>query len=209
MKEAREAQAALAISIHAPLAGCDKDAGERQKAIAISIHAPLAGCDPGSWWPCAARFHFNPRTPCGVRQGFMYRGVDAVIFQSTHPLRGATRPRPSPPAWSGFQSTHPLRGATAPTPTSSCRHNYFNPRTPCGVRPAAGTSGTEQPVISIHAPLAGCDRGGGLFPRRIFYFNPRTPCGVRPARPCSGTPRCHFNPRTPCGVRPNGFFQYR
>ena len=103
-----------------------------------------------------------------------------------------------------FQSTHPLRGATLE-------------------RQAADLAA----VISIHAPLAGCDNSlVKLYPQRrcnfnprtpcgvrpgVFlglragpYFNPRTPCGVRRLHPdadCAGR-RTHFNPRTPCGVRP-------
>ena len=62
-----------AISIHAPLAGCD----ERLKGLSpddlvISIHAPLAGCD----CPCVVFgrpcLDFNPRAPCGVRRPTTY-----------------------------------------------------------------------------------------------------------------------------------------
>ena len=35
--------------------------------------------------------------------------------------------------------------------------------------------------ISIHAPLAGCDRGGRAVQVSSGHFNPRTPCGVRPS----------------------------
>ena len=58
----------------------------------ISIHAPRAGCD------VAALYEYG-----GCR-----------IFQSTHPVRGATKVKawPSSADW------------------------YFNPRTPCGVRHA-------------------------------------------------------------------------
>ena len=79
-------------------------------------------------------------------------------------------------------------------------------------------------VISIHAPLAGCDQRRPGCPRAFHSFNPRTPCGVRhlhqdagnadkrisihaPLVGCDGNrppPRAgkgHFNPRTPCGVR--------
>ena len=35
----------MSISIHAPLAGCDKDAIKAEGTEKISIHAPLAGCD--------------------------------------------------------------------------------------------------------------------------------------------------------------------
>ena len=212
------------ISIHAPLAGCDRPTGGTTRVTDISIHAPLAGCDV---IPAAIRHsfkHFNPRTPCGVRQGesgaksYMVafqsthplRGATSsdvlsdsrLPFQSTHPLRGATRGGVHQPQHHGisihaplagcddgldrlayrrhgFQSTHPLRGATTPLQllmvlvlfqsTHPLRGatlvkfdralvlGHFNPRTPCGVRPARVTLSTRLTAISIHAPLAGCD----------------------------------------------------
>ena len=79
----------------------------------ISIHAPRAGCDVKSLASCAYSFYFNPRTPCGVRRRVYSSISQRKIFQSTHPVRGAT----SGVATSGlrrtqFQSTHPVRGAT-------------------------------------------------------------------------------------------------
>ena len=60
-------------------------------------------------------------------------------------------------------------------------------------------------MISIHAPLAGCDRTGRPRPAHISHFNPRTPCGVRRVRDLLLRLRqIDFNPRTPCGVRPQG-----
>ena len=100
-----------------------------------------------------------------------------------------------------FQSTHPLRGAT-----------------PDVVRQKA------KRLISIHAPLAGCDFVSACPVVPPLDFNPRTPCGVRlqtrvlnyfgcnisihaplagcdrRRRACVGQRR-DFNPRTPCGVR--------
>ena len=83
------------------------------------------------------------------------------------------------PGTSVFQSTHPLRGATLPDLIPVDGKCDFNPRTPCGVRrtaekdyaivhefqsthPLRGAT-TALAVaektyrISIHAPLAGCD----------------------------------------------------
>ena len=100
-----------------------------------------------------------------------------------------------------FQSTHPLRGATLGT---------------------VDLSTVE--VISIHAPLAGCDTCTQAACAGRGYFNPRTPCGVRlkwepiksirpyisihaPLAGCDISACAHvhimyyFNPRTPCGVR--------
>ena len=122
-------------------------------------------------------------------------------FQSTHPLRGATKRPLTFARNSKFQSTHPLRGATD-----------------------AQKAGIKVVVISIHAPLAGCDCATCSFSAQALYFNPRTPCGVRqaPSQPlhcrrqisihaplagCDGDADtspdviCHFHPRTPCGVR--------
>ena len=77
------------ISIHAPRAGCDDLVFADASELLISIHAPRAGCD---------------RKFC--------REYFAGIFQSTHPVRGATSPRSS----------------------AGRQRRDFNPRTPCGVR---------------------------------------------------------------------------
>ena len=191
------------ISIHAPLAGCDHSACSRRRSrryfnprtpcgvrhvpagccatvAIISIHAPLAGCDPRG---DPARDGRNP-------------------FQSTHPLRGATNPRYPHIAVALFQSTHPLRGATTMAVAASATRRNFNPRTPCGVRRGRGgfrfqpanfnprtpcgvrrgtirfSAGSN--MISIHAPLAGCDSTCLRRVSTLSDFNPRTPCGVRP-----------------------------
>ena len=147
---------------------------------------------------------FNPRTPCGVRRHDVQQTVQVFLFQSTHPLRGATRPtrvmlpfvrrnfNPRTPCgvrrrlynnpWAvfKFQSTHPLRGATA---GSDARPGTVDISIHA---PLAGCDSVDQrhglgAAISIHAPLAGCDTVSILFMPRVTYFNPRTPCGVRPA----------------------------
>ena len=56
---------------------------------------------------------------------------------------------------------------------------YFNPRTPCGVRPKLDDAYLVLVIISIHAPLAGCDAKIRTTFVATAYFNPRTPCGVR------------------------------
>ena len=104
----------IGISIHAPLAGCDGRVADPDQIGNISIHAPLAGCDQRGQGGRVGGGDFNPRTPCGVRPFRIARQFLTSLFQSTHPLRGATMVRPQlilPPS-------------------------YFNPRTPCGVRPA-------------------------------------------------------------------------
>ena len=57
----------------------------------ISIHAPREGCDSSS--PASktvSHADFNPRTPRGVRPVFANIGEQPILFQSTHPARGAT-----------------------------------------------------------------------------------------------------------------------
>ena len=193
-------------------------------ATSISIHAPLAGCDSlGLLFGCRIN-HFNPRTPCGVRRGmaqgarfcgrhFNPRTPCGVRLRGLRQLPGGADFNPRTPCgvrqkWAVergkkevFQSTHPLRGATCSHPLMPVKR-----------------------MISIHAPLAGCDCGGRPPDRRGMDFNPRTPCGVRPSRrarrqQAAGFQSTHplrgatmallvekanggdFNPRTPCGVR--------
>ena len=192
------------ISIHAPLAGCDGICRwDRVKGVPFqSTHPlrgatcvtggspcqdlfqsthPLRGATAGKADDAVVRHHFNPRTPCGVRQGCPCSTPALQRFQSTHPLRGATSraaPRSGRPRSfqsthplrgatptrlrlrqrSSFQSTHPLRGATSMSFKNASRSmRYFNPRTPCGVRRRIAGMTQERWAISIHAPLAGCD----------------------------------------------------
>ena len=57
---------------------------------------------------------------------------------------------------------------------------YFNPRSPCGERPALGCAGASVHDISIHAPRVGSDATmGGNAARAGRHFNPRSPCGER------------------------------
>ena len=101
------------ISIHAPHAGSDKDrdsrgssrknfnprspCGERRKRKA-------RGHRPGYFNPrspcgerlsqgrsCSSLFYFNPRSPCGERQCRACSSFFLLRFQSTLPMRGATR----------------------------------------------------------------------------------------------------------------------
>ena len=152
----------LFISIHAPRAGGDTNANNQVSAWSeISIHAPRAGgdrCITGSWW-----------------------------------------------AYTRFQSTPPVRGATRVEPERQTGIADFNPRPPCGGRrtnsalccsmfefqstpPVRGATRSRRGVqppedISIHAPRAGGD--SQRFARNVRGkndFNPRPPCGGR--RPC-------------------------
>ena len=129
---------ACGISIHAPLAGCDSPNSPADPKLPISIHAPLAGCD------------------------LQDADVDAKKIISIHaPLAGCDQGnRKIPHNIRRFQSTHPLRGATSGEAERPPHFFYFNPRTPCGVRPRRAGRSRAPDAISIHAPLAGCDLAG-------------------------------------------------
>ena len=123
---------------------------------------------------------FNPRAPCGARQG-MNPIVNSDNFISTHA---------------------PLAGRDVPSARSVPFRPYFNPRAPCGARrsrhrpvptpsrfqptrPLRGATQAEQrpgraQMISTHAPLAGRDTTSqAASSRRSVDFNPRAPCGAR------------------------------
>ena len=128
--------------------------------------------------------------------------VQDIIFQSTHPVRGATlggwacdggtvisihAPRAGcdfglrrRTATSRTISIHAPRAGCDVTDESETGGLYnFNPRTPCGVRLRRSASRRGERFISIHAPRAGCDCRRIRFSDTTKHFNPRTPCGVR------------------------------
>ena len=114
-----------------------------------------------------------------MRPIFLYLNNDIVRFQSTHPLRDATKIDCYVITGNTFQSTHPLRDATLAkeykdinvlisihAPLTGCDTYFlftlslyfnFNPRTPYGMRHIAQMSLIREDIISIHAPLTGCD----------------------------------------------------
>jgi len=128
--------------------------------------------------------------------------VKAAMFQSTHPVRGATQdvnrrrvlaqvsihaPRagcdagrkPTAGAGAGFNPRTPC-GVRRRRWRDRNGCNRFNPRTPCGVRRFPDAESGMDACVSIHAPRAGCDPGYCLRSVNSRCFNPRTPCGVRP-----------------------------
>ena len=147
--------------------------------MVVSIHALLAECDPCE--PCNAVhvFGFNPRTPCGVRQSSGVNGRESTMFQSTHSLRSATRIPLCRLLFPGVSIHALLAECDLLHPPLLSHPRRFNPRTPCGVRPAPEPlkrswklfqsthslrSATVTAVwsilptgVSIHALLAECD----------------------------------------------------
>ena len=149
----------------------------------ISIHAPREGCDGiCDWLGVAWQGDFNPRTPRGVRP-VLHDVVSVLVL---------------------FQSTHPARGATRPCCTSETGRRYFNPRTPRGVRRRMGAhTQSDGRYFNPRTPRGVRPGSASPTPPPSMNFNPRTPRGVRrmyPTIPSSDA--FNFNPRTPRGVRP-------
>ena len=174
-----------------------------EQPCTISIHAPRAGSDVQKQSCPRSGRYFNPRSPCGERQGpALGTGLQITIsihapragsdkwpyhtrgcpkrFQSTLPVRGATRIISLfPIVWYGFQSTLPVRGATGKVPVTIQAHRNFNPRSPCGERLYDYRYINIPGQISIHAPRAGSDTIDLCNLLRGPNFNPRSPCGER------------------------------
>ena len=78
---------------------------------------------------------------------------------------------------------------------------HFNPRAPCGARRYCHPWAQQEDLISIHAPRAGRDASSIACLTIHKDFNPRAPCGAR--HYVTGVKRGfqNFNPRAPCGAR--------
>ena len=143
-----------------------------------------------------------------------------TVFQSTHPVRGATRRSPHWRIRSRFQSTHPSRDATLLE--KGLEHgpaiSIHAPRG--GVRPAAALGPCWFDGISIHAPRGGVRLGTSLYlcrerkfqsthpvrgaTKAMSVFEWTMPISIHaPREGCDFTyprellSRSDFNPRTP------------
>ena len=146
---------------------------------AVSIHAPWEGCD-----------------------SLLTLGVSiSLMFQFTHPGKGATSLSEMAVASVSFQFTHPGKGATAHevealrlqlvsihAPWEGCDCQYFlgvspafsfNSRTLGRVRLASICRVISLSRVSIHAPWEGCDSSLRSNSRQSRGFNSRTLGRVR------------------------------
>ena len=150
----------------------------------ISIHAPRVGSDDiAEQCYNIAKLNFNPRSPCGERPSdTTVSGRQSSRFQSTLPVWGATHISFGY-RQGGLISIHaPRVGSDAVGKQRLRLDRNFNPRSPCGERPAGGGAAAHKESISIHAPRVGSDvnwdNGQRIANRN---FNPRSPCGERQA----------------------------
>ncbi len=103
----------------------------------ISIHAPRTGCDQACADGMAWLYHFNPRTPYGMRRHLL-RQSEAAHEISIHA---------------------PRTGCDIEAGANITVRRHFNPRTPYGMRREATRRCVRLVFISIHAPRTGCDGG--------------------------------------------------
>ena len=154
----------LKISIHAPRMGCDMISRREEAMAAISIHAPRMGCDF-----------------CNINCKSY-----SSIFQSTHPVWGAT-------AFNGHK-------------VLDVAISIHAPRMGCDLLNLKYIAVVF--IISIHAPRMGCDVAGRMTARRSAGFQSTHPVwGATKRANISFASSPNFNPRTPYGVRPCSVFQ--
>ena len=140
-----------------PIRVATRDAVPCRLAFDISIHATHTGGDPAVAICPGRRAYFNPRHPYGWRPSSSLAIKCSGPFQSTPPIRVATRHPISMSSASVFQSTPPIRVATSRRPTVFRNYLYFNPRHPYGWRHWAYMSAHCMFGISIHATHTGGD----------------------------------------------------
>ena len=122
------------VSIHAPRAGRDILYEHIRHFVVVSIHAPRAGRDDHLHTDSPCSPSFNPRAPCGARlRGSLYLPA-GYVFQSTRPVRGATRD----PVQRHGEAEVSIHAPRAGRDVGDCSRRVFR-------------------QVSIHAPRAGRD----------------------------------------------------
>ena len=148
---------ALSFQSTLPVRGATSRLSPRRQASRISIHAPRAGSDRYAATSLRGCLNFNPRSPCGERRMKIFLAGTERIISIHAPRAGSDQLCHSARiSQDRFQSTLPVRGATKP-----CRHyrqifliSIHAPRAGSDKRHAISPRGDN---ISIHAPRAGSD----------------------------------------------------
>ena len=145
------------ISIHAPRTGRDWSGIPTQTwSHNFNPRAPY-GTRPRCRPPARFSRNFNPRAPYGTRRAELRKTGDKKIFQSTRPVRDATKWPVSFSTGSKFQSTRPVRDATRPT-DKAIAGALFQSTRPVRDATLALEVSRNTCQISIHAPRTGRDR---------------------------------------------------
>ena len=140
-----------------PVRGATDLIGKLVGGVIVSIHAPRAGCDlHASARPQKSRrFNSRPRVGCDTAAYISF--VGQLLFQFTHPVRGATALHTTIIRITLVSIHAPRAGCDMASIYSRRSKHCFNSRTPCGVRPPDQMDEALRVAVSIHAPRAGCD----------------------------------------------------
>ena len=184
--------------------------------------------------PCGARHFiavsfshfgssFNPRAPCGARQSQRGDAGDHGGFQSTRPVWGATYFQGGSATMQRVSIHAPRVGRDAPELCQVRRVYSFNPRAPCGARPARTCATPPGSAFQSTRPVWGATppESCGICTQKFQSTRPvwgATGCAIPAWRRCGVSihaprvgrdrdplpPAGHlpsFNPRAPCGAR--------
>ena len=123
----------------------------------VSIHAPWEGCD---YWDRAISIRvlgFNSRTLGRVRHQRAYQRACKLVFQFTHPGKGATYPKDSRAVYKGRFNSRTLGRVRRCYILSVSLHQLFQFTHPGKGATISNNFTTKVFIVSIHAPWEGCD----------------------------------------------------
>ena len=105
---------------------------------------------------------FNPRAPCGARPLTASVVRSHSLFQSTRPMRGATSDGEREYEHQAVSIHAPHAGRDASLMPAVCMFSSFNPRAPCGARPAAVLPSCVPAQFQSTRPMRGATFQDGL-----------------------------------------------
>jgi len=117
---------------------------------------PRVGHDTFAAIPAVIRSGFNPRAPCGARQGSRALCEGGSMFQSTCPVWGTTAHYVQRCSRRRFQSTCPVWGTTVDTITET-GGTMFQSTCPVWGTTVMPRMSTQLFRVSIHVPRVGHD----------------------------------------------------
>ena len=191
------------ISIHAPHTGRDPAQKHKRRGPQISIHAPHTGRDYSIFCLCCCFGYFNPRAPYGARHNRFAHNMFSNNISIHAPHTGRDILSGVLAIWLlRFQSTRPIRGATRESKNDSYRAKNFNPRAPYGARLASVSLAVCSLNFNPRAPY-----GARLNPYKLIFvfgkFQSTRPIrGATAEESAALSQESHFNPRAPYGARP-------
>ena len=124
----------------------------------VSIHAPHAGRDTRAFSILLRSARFNPRAPCGARRVFRRAPLLLYKFQSTRPMRGATRAVAVRKRRTRVSIHAPHAGRDHGLHVIEERTRGFNPRAPCGARQQGAAANREITEFQSTRPMRGATR---------------------------------------------------